>query len=109
MKVYAVGLLSPGDMGHVVGRVLLEHGMPVLTCLEGGSPRTRQLVRTAGIQAVPTYEDLVRQTDIMLSIARRWCRYVVGIVALHNAVTVKRGSGSKASGDESQGVETSRR
>jgi len=55
-------------MGHVVGQVLLEHGMPVLTCLEGRSQRTRQLAQTAGIQAVPTYEDLVRQTDLMLSI-----------------------------------------
>jgi len=68
MDVKAVGLLSPGDMGHVVGQALLEHDMPVLTCLEGRSPRTRQLARKAGIQAVPTYEDLVRQTDLMLAI-----------------------------------------
>lgn len=68
MELRAVGLLSPGDMGHIVGQVLIEKGMPVLTCLEGRSKRTRQLARTAGIQAVPTYEDLVRNTDIILSI-----------------------------------------
>ena len=40
MKIQTVGLLSPGDMGHVVGQVLGSHGMPVLTCLEGRSART---------------------------------------------------------------------
>lgn len=55
-------------MGHVVGRVLLEHGMPVLTCLKGRSERTRGLARKAGIRAVPTYESLVRETDMILSI-----------------------------------------
>ena len=34
MTVKAVGILSPGDMGHTVGRILVEHGMKVLTCLE---------------------------------------------------------------------------
>ena len=68
MELRAVGLLSPGDMGHVVGRVLIGHGMPVLTCLAGRSERTRMLARKAGIQAVPTYEDLARDTDLILSI-----------------------------------------
>jgi 3-hydroxyisobutyrate dehydrogenase-like beta-hydroxyacid dehydrogenase len=93
MKVRAVGLLSPGDMGHVVGQVLLEHGMPVLTCLEGRSQRTRQLARTAGIQAVPTYEDLIRQTDVMLSIlvpaeAEHAARKVASVLHATGATTV---------------------
>jgi 3-hydroxyisobutyrate dehydrogenase-like beta-hydroxyacid dehydrogenase len=68
MELRAVGLLSPGDMGHVVGQVLIAKGMPVYTCLEGRSQRTHQLARKAGIQEVPTYEDLVRNTDMILSI-----------------------------------------
>lgn len=68
MPIQAVGLLSPGDMGHVVGQVLLRHGMPVLTCLQGRSERTRMLSRQAGIAEVPTYEQLVRETDMLLSI-----------------------------------------
>jgi hypothetical protein len=68
MELRAVGLLSPGDMGHVVGHVLIGHGMPVVTCLAGRSERTRVLAQKAGIQAVPTYEDLVRDTDVVLSI-----------------------------------------
>ena len=68
MELRAVGLLSPGDMGHSMGRWLIEHGMPVLTCLEGRSERTRGLAEKAGIEDVPTYGDLVRETDMILSI-----------------------------------------
>jgi 3-hydroxyisobutyrate dehydrogenase-like beta-hydroxyacid dehydrogenase len=68
MELRAVGLLSPGDMGHVVGQVLIAHGMPVLTCLEGRSERTRRLATNSGIRDVLTYENLVRETDMILSI-----------------------------------------
>ena len=68
MATLTVGLLSPGDMGHVVGQVLVEHGARVLTCLEGRSERTRGLAQAAGIGAAPTYGDLVRETDLMISI-----------------------------------------
>jgi len=68
IKFKAVGLLSPGDMGHAVGRVLLDHGMPVVTCLEGRSERTRALAQKAGIESVPTYGELVKETDLILSI-----------------------------------------
>lgn len=68
MAVQVVGILSPGDMGHAVGRVLVEHGVKVVTCLEGRSKRTRELAEKAGIEAVLTYKQLVRDTDIILSI-----------------------------------------
>ena len=61
MTIQTVGLLSPGDMGHVVGQVLLQHGMRVVTCLQGRSERTCMLSRQAGIAEVPTYEQLVRE------------------------------------------------
>ena len=60
--------MSPGDMGHVVGQVLVRHGMPVLTCLEGRSERTRALALKAEIKMVPTYEGLVQDVDLLLSI-----------------------------------------
>ncbi|MFC1991758.1 DUF1932 domain-containing protein [Chloroflexota bacterium] len=63
-----VGILSPGDMGHGVGRVLVDNGLKVITCLEGRSKRTRELTGQAGIEAVPTYQQLVRDADIILSI-----------------------------------------
>jgi len=68
MGLKAVGLLSPGDMGHVIGERLIGHGMPVLTCLEGRSERTRGLAAKAGIKEVPTYGDLIRETDMILSV-----------------------------------------
>ena len=55
MTVPMVGILSPGDMGHAVGRVLVENGVKVVTCLEGRSKRTYDLAIKAGIEAVPTY------------------------------------------------------
>jgi 3-hydroxyisobutyrate dehydrogenase-like beta-hydroxyacid dehydrogenase len=63
-----IGILSPGDMGHVVGRVLAAHGARVITCLEGRSQRSKALAAAAGMSDVPTYAALVSQADIVLSI-----------------------------------------
>jgi 3-hydroxyisobutyrate dehydrogenase-like beta-hydroxyacid dehydrogenase len=68
MSIKTIGLLSPGDMGHVVAKVLHSHGLRVLTCLKGRSERTRMLAREAQVEAVPTYEALVSETDMLLSI-----------------------------------------
>ena len=68
MPIRAVGLLSPGDMGQVVGRVLLDRGVSVKTCLEDRSKGTQERARQAGIGAVPNYVQLVRNTDLILSI-----------------------------------------
>jgi 3-hydroxyisobutyrate dehydrogenase-like beta-hydroxyacid dehydrogenase len=68
MILKAVGLLSPGDMGHLVGKVLISNGMSVLTCLEGRSSRTKALAIKAGIKSVPSYDSLVNETEMILSI-----------------------------------------
>lgn len=68
MAIPTIGLLSPGDMGHSVGKVLHDNGLRVITCLEGRSPRSRELAAKAGIEDVPALEDLVSQADIFLSI-----------------------------------------
>jgi len=68
MSVKTIGLLSPGDMGNVVAKVLQSHGLRVLTCLKGRSERTRMLAREAHIDDVPTYEALVSETEMLLSI-----------------------------------------
>ena len=85
MSIAAVGLLSPGDMGHAVGRALREHGLDVLTCLDGRSDRTRALSAAAGLRDVPTLDDLVASSDLVLSIlvpaeAMGVCRSVAGAV-----------------------------
>ncbi len=55
-------------MGHVVGQVLIQNGMPVLTCLQGRSQRTRDLAKKVKIEEVSTYKDLISNTDMILSI-----------------------------------------
>lgn len=63
-----IGIVSPGDMGHAIGAVLVQHGLRVLTTLQGRSPRTVALARQAGITDVGDDETLVRETDMLLSV-----------------------------------------
>ena len=44
-----IGIVSPGDMGHTVGQVLINNGLEVFTCLAERSQRTRQLAEKVGI------------------------------------------------------------
>jgi 3-hydroxyisobutyrate dehydrogenase-like beta-hydroxyacid dehydrogenase len=68
MTLRSVGILSPGDMGHSVGAVLRQHGLRVLTCLDGRSARTRALAAEAGFEDVPTLDDLAREAEMILCI-----------------------------------------
>lgn len=68
MTLNKVAILSPGAMGHAVGRVLAEHGVDIMTCLAGRSERTRRLASAAGFIEMPTLEDLVCEADLVLSI-----------------------------------------
>ena len=67
MEISTVAILSPGDMGHAVGQRLRENELDVITCLEGRSDRTRALAEKAGIRNVPTMEQLVEQSDLIMS------------------------------------------
>ena len=85
MPIDTVAILSPGDMGHAVGRLLREHELRVVTCLAGRSARTRRLSEQAGIIDLPTMEDTVEQSDIVLSITvseavPALCREVAGAI-----------------------------
>ena len=68
MAVNTIAILSPGDMGHAVGRLLREHGIRVITCLTGRSERTRTLAEQAGIEDVPDFNSMVAQSDVVMSI-----------------------------------------
>ena len=67
MAVNTVAILSPGDMGHAVGQVLREHELRVVTCLNGRSARTRALAEKAGIEDIPDFEEMVKQSDVVMS------------------------------------------
>ena len=68
MPIKTVAVISPGDMGHSVGRVLREHGLDIVACLDGRSERTWGLAREAGIRNLPNLDDLVATSDLILSI-----------------------------------------
>ena len=68
MSLETVAILSPGDMGHAVGRRLRERGLRVVTCLQGRSGRTRELSERAGLIDLPNLDELARQSDIILAI-----------------------------------------
>jgi 3-hydroxyisobutyrate dehydrogenase-like beta-hydroxyacid dehydrogenase len=68
MTIKTVGLLSPGDMGSAVGGVLREHGVLVLTCLQGRSERSRNLASQAGFEDVADLNQFVEQSEVILSI-----------------------------------------
>ena len=63
-----IGIVSPGDMGHALGTVLVQHGLRVLTNLRDRSPRTIALAAQAGITDVSDDETLVREADMLLSV-----------------------------------------
>ncbi|MCH7621060.1 MAG: NAD(P)-dependent oxidoreductase [Chloroflexi bacterium] len=85
MAINTVAILSPGDMGHAVGRLLREHELRVVTCLTGRSERTRALSQQAGIADVPDMNDLIQQSDLVMSItvsevAPQVCRQVADAI-----------------------------
>ena len=68
MGLGTIAILSPGDMGHGVGKALVEHGYDVITCLAGRSQRTRDLAAAGGFRDVPSLEDMTLQADLIMSI-----------------------------------------
>lgn len=63
-----VAILYPGDMGHNVGRVLLEDGLSVVTTLGGRSERTRRLTTDSTITVLPSMEAVVDHAEVVVSI-----------------------------------------
>jgi 3-hydroxyisobutyrate dehydrogenase-like beta-hydroxyacid dehydrogenase len=68
MQPGTIGILSPGDMGHGLGRVLVRHRVRVIAALDRRSERTRSLAAEAGIANVGSLERLVSEADVVLSV-----------------------------------------
>ena len=68
MGLGTIAILSPGDMGHGVGKALVEHGYDVITCLSDRSQRTKDLAAAGGFRDVPSLEDMTLQADLIMSI-----------------------------------------
>ena len=56
-------------MGSAVGAALVRGGARVVVSLAGRSARTHRLAEAAGLTVVPGLEDVVRDADVVLSIA----------------------------------------
>jgi 3-hydroxyisobutyrate dehydrogenase-like beta-hydroxyacid dehydrogenase len=63
-----VGIISPGDMGSAIGKVLVDSGVNVITALDGRSELTRLRAREAGMRDVGTLDILVEQSELILSV-----------------------------------------
>ncbi len=66
-KSKRIGILSPGELGAGIGKLLVEAGFDVLTTLEDRSERTRKICLEAGLQSLATMREVVQSSDIILS------------------------------------------
>ena len=68
MTIERVALYAPGDMGHAIGRVMVENGIDVVTNLADRSLRTMELADKAGIRDVADDLAAIDGSDVVLSI-----------------------------------------
>ena len=63
-----VGLLHPGEMGSAVGAELRRRGVPVIWASAGRSDATARRAADGRLEDAGTLDELVRQSDVILSI-----------------------------------------
>ncbi|KAJ5267577.1 Dehydrogenase multihelical [Penicillium angulare] len=68
MRAVTVGILSIGDMGLGMARLLKAHGYRVNTVGEGRSEHTLARITAAEIEVLPSDQELVVEADYILSI-----------------------------------------
>jgi 3-hydroxyisobutyrate dehydrogenase-like beta-hydroxyacid dehydrogenase len=68
LNLKTIAIISPGNMGHAVGRLLGSRGFDVITALADRSPRTRGLAAQAGIRDLGAVQALVAEAELVLSI-----------------------------------------
>jgi 3-hydroxyisobutyrate dehydrogenase-like beta-hydroxyacid dehydrogenase len=64
----AVAVLSPGEMGAAVARRLKGAGVPVITCVAGRSEASVRRAEEAGLECLPSLDDVVRQSELVISL-----------------------------------------
>jgi 3-hydroxyisobutyrate dehydrogenase-like beta-hydroxyacid dehydrogenase len=68
MTPKTIAIVSPGDMGHAVGRALRASGHEVVTSLAGRSAHSRRLAEQGGLRDLGSLEAVVGAADIVLAI-----------------------------------------
>jgi 3-hydroxyisobutyrate dehydrogenase-like beta-hydroxyacid dehydrogenase len=64
--VTTIGIVSPGAMGSALGRAWAAGGARVVATVNGRSERTRRLAH--GLELLPTLAEVVRASDLVLSV-----------------------------------------
>ena len=64
-----VAVVSPGHMGGALGAALAAGGSRVVATTEGRSARTVRLATDAGLELLPTLDEVVAAADLVLSVA----------------------------------------
>src|SRR5258708_6585627 len=67
-SLHTIGILYPGEMGSCLGTLLVQEGWPVVTALEGRSPRTCRLGRDAGLKVLASQREVADRADIVFSV-----------------------------------------
>lgn len=68
MASKTIAILSPGDMGHNVGKALKKEGLRIVTSLAGRSERTRALAAAAEFEDLGSVQAVAAAADVILSI-----------------------------------------
>src|SRR5260370_5571822 len=55
-------------MGAALGRALIGDGLQVVTTLEGRSERTERLCRAAGLEVLPSLDEVVQRAGVVVSV-----------------------------------------
>jgi 3-hydroxyisobutyrate dehydrogenase-like beta-hydroxyacid dehydrogenase len=63
-----IGILYPGEMGSSLGKVLTADGIRVVTTLEGRSALTRRRCHEAGLEVLPSFDEVARTADVLISL-----------------------------------------
>ncbi|PTB65313.1 6-phosphogluconate dehydrogenase C-terminal domain-like protein [Trichoderma citrinoviride] len=63
-----IGILSLGDMGAGIARLLIAHGFPVSTNCQGRSEDTAERARNAGVELLSSDLELVQQSSVIFSV-----------------------------------------
>lgn len=67
-KLATIGILSLGEMGTGIAKLLVAEGFSVATNGSGRSKETLERAQAAGVINLPTDTDLVKQCDVILSV-----------------------------------------
>ncbi|MDP2730980.1 MAG: DUF1932 domain-containing protein [Dehalococcoidales bacterium] len=68
MEAKKVAIMSSGDMGSAIGKILSDSGLDVITCLEGRSELTRLRAQEAGMRNAASIDQMVKESDLILSV-----------------------------------------